>query len=238
MRARGGTRTGLQPLQTLGSPENMRNSTQSATSTTRSKAESVHIVHTLFLSTSATPTGLLDGRTGRAGFRSNTMRRGPETDRRRLSIVVRCGPFVGNRRTSRGTRWGGQPTTTSGITSRRSSLQSLPAAGWSCVSSTRSLAPRAPRLRWRSRSSGSRACERRFTSDSPTRTALWLDAARHGLRHPELVQAAQTQVSSPPTPSTLPTPVSTSTCSNRSSTSSPPTTTARAPAHRSSCPST
>ena len=45
-RARGGTRTGLQPLQTLGSPGNMRNPGQTGTSTTQSEAQSVDSNHT------------------------------------------------------------------------------------------------------------------------------------------------------------------------------------------------
>jgi hypothetical protein len=46
--ARGGTRTGLQPLNFRHFPENLRNPAQSATSTARSEAQGVHIVHTLF----------------------------------------------------------------------------------------------------------------------------------------------------------------------------------------------
>jgi hypothetical protein len=59
MRARGGTRTAFQTAQTLGSRGNMRNPARSAPSTPQSEAERVHIVHTLFWSTSASPTGLL-----------------------------------------------------------------------------------------------------------------------------------------------------------------------------------
>ena len=47
--ARGGTRTGFQPLQTLNSPGNIANPAQSVASTTRSEAQGVHIVHTLIL---------------------------------------------------------------------------------------------------------------------------------------------------------------------------------------------
>jgi hypothetical protein len=54
MRARGGTRTGFQALNFRHSPENLRNPAQSGTSTTRSEAQGVHVVHTLFLPTSAT----------------------------------------------------------------------------------------------------------------------------------------------------------------------------------------
>jgi hypothetical protein len=46
MRARGGTRTAFQPLQTLDSRGSMRNPVQSGTSTTRSAAQDVHNVHT------------------------------------------------------------------------------------------------------------------------------------------------------------------------------------------------
>jgi hypothetical protein len=46
MRARGGTRTAFQPLQTLGSPGNMGNPARSDLCTTQSGAQSVDIVHT------------------------------------------------------------------------------------------------------------------------------------------------------------------------------------------------
>jgi hypothetical protein len=46
--ARGGTRTGLQHLQTLHSPENIRNPARSGTDTAESEARSVHIVHIPF----------------------------------------------------------------------------------------------------------------------------------------------------------------------------------------------
>jgi hypothetical protein len=46
MRARGGTRTAFQPLQTLDSPGNMRNPARSDPHTTQSDAQSVHSVHT------------------------------------------------------------------------------------------------------------------------------------------------------------------------------------------------
>ena len=45
-RARGGTRTAFQPLQTLGTRGNIRIPTRSDTCTTQSDAKSVHIVHT------------------------------------------------------------------------------------------------------------------------------------------------------------------------------------------------
>jgi hypothetical protein len=48
MRARGGTRTGLRALQTLGARGNMRNSTRSGGGTAESAAQGVHNVHTLF----------------------------------------------------------------------------------------------------------------------------------------------------------------------------------------------
>jgi hypothetical protein len=48
-RARGGTRTGFYPLQTLGTPENVANPAQSGRCTTRSEAQGVHIVHTPLL---------------------------------------------------------------------------------------------------------------------------------------------------------------------------------------------
>lgn len=51
MRARGGTRTGFRALNFRHSPANIRNPAQSGTSTTRSEAQGVHIVHTLFLPT-------------------------------------------------------------------------------------------------------------------------------------------------------------------------------------------
>jgi hypothetical protein len=47
-RARGGTRTAFQPLQTLGTPENIRNPSQSGRCTAQSEAQGVHIVHTVF----------------------------------------------------------------------------------------------------------------------------------------------------------------------------------------------
>jgi hypothetical protein len=47
--ARGGTRTGLQPLQTLASRGNIRNPARSDPCTTRSEAECVDSVHTPFL---------------------------------------------------------------------------------------------------------------------------------------------------------------------------------------------
>ena len=53
--ARGGTRTGFQPLNSRHSPENLRNPAQSGNSTTRSEAQGVHIVHTLFLAHSGAP---------------------------------------------------------------------------------------------------------------------------------------------------------------------------------------
>jgi hypothetical protein len=43
--ARGGTRTGFQPLHTRHTPENLRTPAQSGTSNTRSEAQGVHIVH-------------------------------------------------------------------------------------------------------------------------------------------------------------------------------------------------
>jgi hypothetical protein len=46
MRARGGTRTAFQTLQTLGSPGNMPNPGQSGRCTTQSETQSVDIVHT------------------------------------------------------------------------------------------------------------------------------------------------------------------------------------------------
>jgi hypothetical protein len=46
MRARGGTRTGLLPLQTLGSPENKGNPGQSGTGTAQFVTQSVDTVHT------------------------------------------------------------------------------------------------------------------------------------------------------------------------------------------------
>jgi hypothetical protein len=46
MRAQGGTRTGLQPLQTLGSPGNVRNPAGSDLRTGQSEGQSVHNVHT------------------------------------------------------------------------------------------------------------------------------------------------------------------------------------------------
>lgn len=45
-RAQGGTRTAFQPLQTLGSPGNMRNPSQTGRCMTQSEARSVDIVHT------------------------------------------------------------------------------------------------------------------------------------------------------------------------------------------------
>ena len=60
--ARGGTRTGFQPLNIRHSPENLRNPAQSGTSTTRSEAQGVHIVHTLLLLPASAPQpGCLDG---------------------------------------------------------------------------------------------------------------------------------------------------------------------------------
>ena len=47
--ARGGTRTGLQPLQTLGTRENIRNPAQSDVLKSRSEAKCVDAVHTRFL---------------------------------------------------------------------------------------------------------------------------------------------------------------------------------------------
>ena len=44
--ARGGTRTAFQPLQTLGTPENIPNPSQSGRCTARSEAQGVHNVHT------------------------------------------------------------------------------------------------------------------------------------------------------------------------------------------------
>jgi hypothetical protein len=45
MRARGGTRTGFQALQTLGTCENVRNPAGSGPCMTRSEVQGVHIVH-------------------------------------------------------------------------------------------------------------------------------------------------------------------------------------------------
>lgn len=56
--ARGGTRTGLQPLNFRPSPENLRNPAQSGRHTTRSEAAGEHIVHTFSFPGSA-PAGLL-----------------------------------------------------------------------------------------------------------------------------------------------------------------------------------
>ena len=53
-RARGGTRTGFQPLNFRHSPANLANPAQSGTGTTRSEAQGVHIVHTLSFPGSAT----------------------------------------------------------------------------------------------------------------------------------------------------------------------------------------
>jgi hypothetical protein len=47
--ARGGTRTAFQPLKTLGTPENIRNPSQSDRCTTQSGAKSVDIVNTALL---------------------------------------------------------------------------------------------------------------------------------------------------------------------------------------------
>jgi hypothetical protein len=55
MRARGGTRTAFQPLQTLGSPGNMRNPARSDPHTTQSDAQSVHSVHTPKVAFQRTP---------------------------------------------------------------------------------------------------------------------------------------------------------------------------------------
>ncbi|MET3952521.1 hypothetical protein ABIB29_003384 [Arthrobacter sp. UYEF36] len=53
--ARGGTRTGFQPPNFRHSPENLANPAQSGTSTTRSEAQGVYIVHTHFLARFAAP---------------------------------------------------------------------------------------------------------------------------------------------------------------------------------------
>ena len=50
--ARGGTRTGLQAAETLGSRRNKRNPGQSGTGTAQSEAQGVHIVHTLIFAQS------------------------------------------------------------------------------------------------------------------------------------------------------------------------------------------
>ena len=55
------TRTGFPPLQTLGSRGNMANPAESGTSTTRSDAQSVHIVHTLFFALSTSASKALEG---------------------------------------------------------------------------------------------------------------------------------------------------------------------------------
>jgi hypothetical protein len=49
MRARGGTRTGLWPLQTLGTPENISNPSQSGRCTSQPETKSVDTVNTFFL---------------------------------------------------------------------------------------------------------------------------------------------------------------------------------------------
>jgi hypothetical protein len=66
--ARGGTRTAFQTLNFRYFPENLRNPAQSASGTTRSEAQGVHTVHTLFLPTSATPTRLLERLSGKVAI--------------------------------------------------------------------------------------------------------------------------------------------------------------------------
>ena len=103
--ARGGTRTGFQPLNFRRSPANIANPGQSGTSTTQSEAQGVHIVRTLFLAHFAAPTRCLSTRLGEAvvswaRFRSDKKSRPPEPDRPQMSTVQRGGPHAGNQRTS------------------------------------------------------------------------------------------------------------------------------------------
>ncbi len=99
-RARGGTRTGFQPLNFRHSPANIANPGQSGTSTTQSEAQGVHIVHTPFLPTSPPQPRCLNGRPGGERFRRK-MKNGPlEPDRRRMCTALRGSPPAGNRRTS------------------------------------------------------------------------------------------------------------------------------------------
>ena len=103
--ARGGTRAGFQPLNFRHSPENLRNPAQSGTSTTRSEAQGVHNVHTLFLARFWPQPSRLVGRPGGAvvsctRFRADIKSRPPEPGRTRTSTALRDVPHAGNRRTA------------------------------------------------------------------------------------------------------------------------------------------
>jgi hypothetical protein len=98
MRARGGTRTGRQPLKTRHSPENIPNPDQSDAGTTETEAQGVHIVHALFLPTLHPVQGMSRrfsdaGRFGRLPLRDMAQ---PEFDTRSWpSMSARTKPGVG-----------------------------------------------------------------------------------------------------------------------------------------------